>query len=92
MTREIRACNRWLAGELTAIAPEIVVALGATAVVGVFGKAMPIGANRGHAIDIDAKTRGFITAHPSYLLRVEDADKEREYVRFVEDLRKVAAL
>jgi uracil-DNA glycosylase family protein len=92
MTSEIHACNRWLAGELTAIAPEIVVALGATAVIGVFGKAMPIGANRGHAIAIDEKTRGLITVHPSYLLRVEEADKEREYRRFVQDLKKVAVL
>ena len=60
MTSEIRACNHWLAGELAGSAPEIVVAMGATAVIGVFGKAMPIGANRGHAIDIDGKTRGFI--------------------------------
>jgi uracil-DNA glycosylase family protein len=92
MTSEIRACNRWLTSELAVIAPEIVVAMGATAVIGVFGKAMPIGANRGHPIDIDGKTRGFITVHPSYLLRVEEADKELEYARFVEDLKKVAAL
>jgi DNA polymerase len=92
MTSEIKACHRWLAGEIAAVQPDIVVAMGATAVIGVFGKAMPIGANRGRAIAIDDKTRGFITVHPSYLLRVEDADKEREYARFVHDLRKVAAL
>ena len=91
VTSEIRACHRWLEGELAAIRPEIVVAMGATAVIGVFGKAMPIGANRGHPIAIDDKTTGFITVHPSYLLRVEEADKEREYAHFVADLNKVAA-
>ena len=92
MTSEIRACHRWLEGEIAAVQPDVVVAMGATAVIGVFGKAMPIGANRGHVIAINDKTRGFITVHPSYLLRVEEADKEREYARFVQDLRKVAAL
>jgi DNA polymerase len=92
MTSEIKACRRWLEGEMAAVQPDIVVAMGATAVIGVFGKAMPIGANRGRAIAIDDKTRGFITVHPSYLLRVEEADKEREYARFMQDLRKVVAL
>jgi len=31
-----------------------------------------------------------ITVHPSYLLRVEEADREREYARFVADLRLAA--
>src|SRR5262245_27771644 len=74
MTSEIKACHRWLEGEMATVQPDIVVALGATAVAGVFGKAMPIGTSRGRVIDIDAKTRGFITVHPSYLLRVEEAD------------------
>ena len=34
---------------------------------------------------------GFITVHPSFLLRLPDeASKAREYARFVEDLRLVA--
>ena len=34
---------------------------------------------------------GFITVHPSFLLRLPDAaSKEREYERFVADLKLVA--
>jgi hypothetical protein len=32
------------------------------------------------------------TIHPSAILRGEPADRERELARFVDDLRKVAAL
>jgi len=84
---EITACNPWLARERAIVRPRLVIAMGATAVRGVFGKAMPIGRNRGHMFELDAATKGLITVHPSYLLRIEEADKEREYEAFVDDLR-----
>ena len=38
-------------------------------------------------------TMGFITVHPSYLLRVPDEEtKAREYAAFVGDLRRIAEL
>jgi DNA polymerase len=86
-TAEIKACNQWLARERAIVQPRLLVAMGATAVRGVFGKTMPIGRNRGHLLELDGGAQGLITVHPSYLLRVEDADKEREYVAFVADLR-----
>lgn len=84
---EIKACRPWLGKEMDLVRPRLVVAMGATAVQSVFGKAMPIGANRGTLIDLDAGTRALITVHPSYLLRVEDARRAAEYDRFVADLR-----
>jgi DNA polymerase len=48
---------------------------------------MPIGRNRGHLLELDDGAKGLITVHPSYLLRVEEEDKEREYLAFVADLR-----
>lgn len=84
---EIAACNRWLADERAAIKPRLIVALGATAVRGVFGKAMPIGKNRARVLPLDDQSKGLITIHPSYLLRMQDEDKEREYGAFVADLR-----
>ena len=88
-TAEIKACNQWLARERALVQPRLIVALGATAVRGVFGRAMPIGRNRGRVLDLDGGAKGLITVHPSYLLRVEEADKEREYLAFVSDLRLV---
>jgi uracil-DNA glycosylase len=92
-TPEIRACRPWYERELAAIKPELVVALGATAAQCVFGKTTPINKNRGRLIDLDDGTRTLVTVHPSYLLRLPDAEaRAREYERFVEDLKIAAAV
>ena len=46
-TAEIKACRQWYERELAAIKPVLVVAMGATAAQGVFGKITPINKNRG---------------------------------------------
>jgi uracil-DNA glycosylase len=62
--------------------------MGATAAQSVFGKATPINRNRGRLIEIDGGVRAIVTVHPSYLLRVPDAEsKAAEYARFVDDLK-----
>lgn len=92
-TSEIRACRQWYERELGSVKPDLVVAMGATAAQSVFGKIMPINKNRGRLIDLDDGTRALVTVHPSYLLRLPDADaKAREYQRFVDDLRLAAEL
>src|SRR5207237_10469062 len=63
----------------------ILVALGATAAQSVFGKITPVTKNRGHVVDLPEgpnmiATKAMVTVHPSYLLRLPDADaKAREY-------------
>ncbi|MES2196317.1 MAG: UdgX family uracil-DNA binding protein [Pseudomonadota bacterium] len=90
-TSEIRACRPWYERELALIKPDLVVAMGATAAQSVFGKIMPVNKNRGRVIELDDGTRALLTVHPSYLLRLPDADsKALEYQRFVDDL-KIAA-
>ena len=92
-TLEIRACRPWYERELAAIKPALVVAMGATAAQSVFGKVTPINKSRGRLIDLDDGIKVLVTVHPSYLLRLPDADaKAREYQRFVDDLRIAAAL
>jgi uracil-DNA glycosylase len=67
--------------------------MGATAAQSVFGKITPINKNRGRLIDLADGIKALVTVHPSYLLRLPDADsKAREYARFVDDLRIAAAL
>ena len=67
--------------------------MGATAAQQVFGKITPINKSRGRLIDLDDSTKALVTVHPSYLLRLPDADaKAREYERFVDDLKIAAAL
>jgi uracil-DNA glycosylase family protein len=90
-TPEVKACRPWYERELAAIKPALVVAMGATAAQSVFGKITPINKSRGRLIDLDEGMQALVTVHPSYLLRLPDADaKAREYERFVEDL-KIAA-
>ena len=67
--------------------------MGATAAQSVLGKITPINRNRGRVIELDHGMKALVTVHPSYLLRLPDADsKAREYRRFVDDLKIAAAL
>ena len=90
-TAEIKACRQWYERELASIKPALVVAMGATAAQSVFGKITPIGKNRGRLIDLDS-AKALVTVHPSYLLRLPDAQaREREYANFVKDLNLAAS-
>jgi len=90
---EVRHYRWWLEKELELVQPRLIVALGATAVMALAGKALPITRSRGPA-EFDGHA-GFITVHPSYLLRIPDADEKRKaYDAFVADLkaaRKIAS-
>jgi DNA polymerase len=91
-TAEIKACRQWYERELAAIKPALVVAMGASAAQCVFGKITPINKNRGRLIDLDDGIKALVTVHPSYLLRLPDAEsKTREYARFVDDFKIAAA-
>jgi uracil-DNA glycosylase len=92
-TSEIKACRQWYERELRSIKPVLVVAMGATAAQSVFGKITPINKTRGRLIDLEDGTRALVTVHPSYLLRLPDADTRAEqYRHFVRDLKIVANL
>lgn len=83
---EVKHYRWWLEKELELVKPKLVVALGATAALALAGKPMAVGKNRGPAI-LDGRP-GFITVHPSYLLRMRDADKARAYKDFVRDMKR----
>ena len=92
-TSEIVACKFWLDLERAEIAPAITVMMGATAARAVLGRAVAITRERGRPFPLEGNTTGFITVHPSYLLRLPDEDaKAREWTAFVADLRAVADL
>jgi DNA polymerase len=92
-TAEIVACKFWLDLERAEIAPAITVMMGATAARAVLGRTVTIGRERSRAIPLDGNHTGFVTVHPSYLLRLPDeAAKAREYQAFVQDLRAIKAL
>lgn len=89
-TPEIQACRWWLTQEMELIRPRIIVALGATAARSLLGKAVTISRTRGTPIPLESGAQGWVTVHPSYLLRVPDeARKAQERARFVEELRLI---
>ena len=92
-TSEITACNWWLANERRIVKPRVVVALGATAAQAVFRRAVPVTRNRGVVGPLEDGSTGFLTVHPSFLLRLPDEDsKAREFDLFVRDLAAAHAL
>ena len=87
---EITACRWWLEQELALVRPPLTVALGATAARSLFGKAVTIGRVRGTPQVLADGSECWVTVHPSYLLRIPDAERRRdERARFVKDLRTV---
>lgn len=88
---EIQACRWWLDQELDLVNPSLVIALGATAARALMGKVVTISKVRGEFIELQETRRLLVTIHPSYLLRLRgEADKRREYDRFVQDLARAA--
>jgi probable DNA metabolism protein len=88
---EIQACRWWYEQERLLVKPAITVALGATAARQLLGKTVTIAATRGRALELPEGGLGWVTIHPSYLLRLPDRAKaEDEYAAFVEDLKGAA--
>jgi DNA polymerase len=91
---EVKHYRWWLEKELDLIRPKLVVALGGTAVLALAGENIPIVRARGPAHFPDGYA-GYITVHPSYLLRLPDRDAKalayREFVADLEQVREIAA-
>jgi len=89
---EIEACRWWIEQEQMLVRPKVTVALGATAARSLFGRTVTIGRERGRALTLPDGGEAWVTVHPSYLLRIDDAARaEEERARFVEDLKAAAA-
>ncbi len=87
-SREIAACRPWLEAELRLVKPKLLVCLGATAAQAVFGPSFRVTRERGKVLSSKLAPRILATVHPSSLLRQpDDESREREYKRFVADLR-----
>jgi DNA polymerase len=89
--RETKACRPWLDAELDVIAPDAVVALGATAAQALLGRDFKVSKMRGELVDSDLAPLVSATIHPSAILRTRgDEERGRERERFAEDLAVVA--
>jgi DNA polymerase len=86
---EVSACLPWLAAEMLAVKPEIVVCLGATAAQALLGRDYRLTKERGTFRSRPGAARITSTIHPSAVLRAPDEDREAMYEGLVADLRKV---
>jgi uracil-DNA glycosylase len=90
---EIRACRLWLLAEIEAVAPKVIVCLGATAARSLLGNAFRVTKQRGEVVALASGPHVVATIHPSAVLRVVDRDtREHEMRRFVGDLAVARAL
>jgi DNA polymerase len=88
---EIDACHPWLERELAIVQPAIVVAMGATAARGVFGRPMKVGDSRGRVHEVEAVGAVVVTIHPSAVLRAKEREQRDELLgSLVTDLELAA--
>ena len=91
-TGQIVACHPWLEAELAAVRPRVVVCLGATAVRSVFGRPLPVQAQRGRVQEHDGRSV-VVTVHPSALLRSRGRPEwDAVFDAFVADLAVAATI
>lgn len=87
---EIDICRFWLDGERALVRPQLILALGGSAARGVLGKSVTISKSRGHPLPLPDGSELWVTAHPSYLLRLKDEKKREQERLFRADLAAVA--
>ena len=91
---EVVACRPWLLAEITALHPNVIVLLGATAAQALLGSAFRVSEHRGELLsvpdEIDLSPAPLLSAtvHPSSVLR-DRADREKAYQLLVDDLSSV---
>ncbi len=87
--KEIDTCRWWLEAERSIVQPRLVLALGASAARGLLGKTVSISKARGQPLALDDGTELWVTAHPSYLLRLDGEARETQAALFAADLAAV---
>jgi uracil-DNA glycosylase family protein len=84
---EIQRCSWWLGAEIDILKPQLIVALGATALYTLLGRSVAVTKERGHILATEHGIAVLVTIHPSYLLRIRNhADRQQARGSFVSDL------
>jgi uracil-DNA glycosylase family protein len=92
-TTEMVACAHWLEQEVDQVAPQVLLALGATAVQALFDRKATVGALRGAPQVSRLGVPAIVTVHPASIVRIREADdRARQFDAFVADVRRAAEL
>ncbi|MGH9298339.1 MAG: UdgX family uracil-DNA binding protein [Acidimicrobiales bacterium] len=85
---ELLACLPWLEAELAAVAPRLLLLLGATATDAVLGSGVRVLRDRGKVMESRLGVPALVTVHPSSILRSRDEEERaKQYDAFVDDLK-----
>jgi len=87
--KEIDICRWWVESERAIVEPKLVLAMGASAARGMLGKTVSISKARGAPIPLEDGSELWVTAHPSYLLRLDGEARELQARLFDADLAAV---
>lgn len=91
---ETKACQPWLAGELTIVQPHVVVCLGVPAAHALIDKRLKLSEEHGRFYEAADGTRRVAVFHPAYVLRLRGVDPaayERTWRALIDDLQNVDA-
>jgi DNA polymerase len=78
---EVAACRPWLDAKLAAVAPRVLVCLGATAAQALLGRSFRVTQDRGRLLPSDLAPAVIATVHPSSILRAEAEDRAARRLR-----------
>ncbi|HET8830707.1 MAG TPA: UdgX family uracil-DNA binding protein [Casimicrobiaceae bacterium] len=89
----VAACRHWLDEEIRHVRPDVVVALGASALLALTGQKMPIATARARPLQLSEHCRLVATYHPAAILRAPDEGARNALEQaLVDDLRRANAL
>jgi DNA polymerase len=88
-SKEIDICRFWVEGERELVQPKLILAMGASAARGMLGKTVSISKARGQAHTLEDGSELWVTAHPSYLLRLDGPARDEQARLFDADLAAV---
>ncbi|HEV7716816.1 MAG TPA: UdgX family uracil-DNA binding protein [Steroidobacteraceae bacterium] len=90
--QEVRACGTWLEREIENVAPQVIVALGSTAIRAVTGLSLKVEDARQQALRHPRGAAVLCTYHPSAILRAEGERRAQLLRALQEDLRRAATM
>ena len=87
--KEIDTCRWWFEAERDIVKPRLILATGGSAARALLGKSVSISKVRGEPIPLDDGSELWVTAHPSYLLRLDGEARAKQEQLFDADLAAV---